>query len=243
MAATPARPFVVMTHNVGNGLAPPAALCAVLRAAGADLIGLQEVTAAQAAALERDLADLYPYRVLYGEGIPGKGILSKFPLHDVERLSLYPQRPDLRATVELDGGAVQVLVAHPRPPGFHWNGFYMNAHSQAQIAALIALATAGPPTILLGDFNLTEQTRLYSQIRAAGLRDAFRTAGQGPGWTLPTRFYRLPLTPMLRIDYIWYTPHFDTNASWVGRNSGSDHLPVLARLAWADPPSPAPPAR
>jgi endonuclease/exonuclease/phosphatase (EEP) superfamily protein YafD len=243
MVPTPARPFVVMTHNVGNGLAPPAGLCAMLRAAGADLIGLQEVTAAQAAALEHDLADLYPYRVLYGEGIPGKGLLSKFPLHAVERLQLYPRRPDLRATVELEGGSVLCIVAHPRPPGFHWNGFYMNAQSRTQIAALIALATAGPPAILLGDFNLTELTRLYNQIRCAGLIDAFQAAGRGAGWTLPTRYYALPLTPMLRIDYIWHTPHLHATAAWVGRNSGSDHLPVLARLAWAAAPPAAQPMR
>jgi vancomycin resistance protein VanJ len=232
-----------MTHNAGNGLAPPAGLCAVLRAAGADLIGLQEITAAQAAALERDLADLYPYRVLYGEGIPGKGLLSKFPLRAVERLSLYPHRPDLRATVELPGGPLQCIVAHPRPPGFHWNGFYMNALSRTQIATLIALATAGPPTILLGDFNLTEQTRLYAQIHSAGLIDAFQTAGKGRGWTLPTRYYALPLTPMLRIDYIWHTPHLHATAAWVGNKTGSDHLPVLARLAWATPPPAGPPTR
>jgi endonuclease/exonuclease/phosphatase (EEP) superfamily protein YafD len=229
------RAFVVMTHNAGNGLAPPATLAAVLRAAGADLVGLQEITAVQATALERDLADLYPHRVLYGEGIPGKGLLSKFPLRDVERLRLYPDRPDLRATVEMDGAALSVIVAHPRPPGFHWNGFYMNAHSLAQVAALIRLATTGAPTVLLGDFNLTDRARLYAEIRRAGLIDAFRAAGQGPGWTLPTRYFRLPLTPLLRIDYIWYTAHLRAAAAWVGRDSGSDHLPVLARMARAKP--------
>lgn len=231
------RPFVVLTHNAGNGLAPPPTLTAVLRAAGADLVGLQEITSGQAAAVERDLADLYPYRVLYGEGIPGKGLLSKFPLRDVERLMLYPARPDLRATVEMEGADLTVIVAHPRPPGLHWNGFYMNAQSRAQIATLIRLATTGVPTVLLGDFNLTERTRLYAEIQRAGLIDAFRAAGRGQGWTLPTRYFRLPLTPMLRIDYIWHTAHLRAAAAWVGRDSGSDHLPVLARLTWAAHPA------
>src|SRR6478672_10889406 len=81
--------FLVMTHNAGNTLAPPDRLAAMLRESGADLIGLQEVTRLHAEALE-GLADVYPYRVHQGDGIPGKGILSKFPLRDVEPLELYP---------------------------------------------------------------------------------------------------------------------------------------------------------
>jgi endonuclease/exonuclease/phosphatase (EEP) superfamily protein YafD len=36
----------------------------------------------------------------------------------------------------------------------------------------------------------------------------------------------------MRIDHILYTDHFVAQRAWVGPNAGSDHLPVLAELAW-----------
>ena len=47
--------FTVMTFNVGNGLAKPARLVAALRICDADVVGLQELNAEQAEAIERDL--------------------------------------------------------------------------------------------------------------------------------------------------------------------------------------------
>jgi vancomycin resistance protein VanJ len=34
-----------------------------------------------------------------------------------------------------------------------------------------------------------------------------------------------------RVDYIWHTPDLVALEAWVGADAGSDHLPVLARLA------------
>ena len=232
MDPTPAGPFVVLTHNIGNGLAPPAKLIPVLRAAQADLIGLQEITAEQAAAITRDLADLYPYQIVHGEGIPGKGILSKFPIHTIERLHFYPERPDLRAIVTLPEGDLLVIVAHPRPPTLGRRGFAMSDLSRRQIARLVAHASTGAPALLLGDFNLSPRHPFYRGLQKRGWVDAFAAAGQGAGLTLPTRYLALPLVPFLRVDYIWHTAHLRAVDAWVGPATGSDHLPVLARLAW-----------
>src|SRR5689334_12886058 len=181
MASSPPGAFVVLTHNIGNGLARPADLLPVLRAAQADIIGLQEVTVAQAAAITVGLADCYPHQAVYGAGIPGKGLLSKFPIHSVEHLPFYPQRPDLRAVVALPGGDLPVIVAHPRPPTLGARGFGMSALSRRQIARLVELATAGGPALLLGDFNLTPRHPFYRSLQSRGLQDAFAEAGQGAG--------------------------------------------------------------
>jgi len=226
--------FIVMTHNTGNGLARPADLVRVLAQSEADLIGLQEVTALQKAHIERELGDKYPHMVLFGEGIPGKGVLSKFPLRDVERLRIYPDRPDLRVTVEIEGREVCLIVGHPPPPRIRRTGFHMDRQTTEHVKQLVSLAAQGPPAILLGDFNLTEQNTLYSHIKEAGLLDAFRSAGEGAGLTLPTRYFRVRLRPMLRVDYVWHTPHLKAYRAWVGENSGSDHLPVLARMSWEE---------
>lgn len=232
--AAPAGAFTAMTHNVGNGLAPPAALAAALCRSGADIVGLVELADAQAVAVAR-LTDRYPYQALYPSGIPGKGLLSRFPITATRQLDLFPARPDLHALVEVDGRALTVIVAHPLPPRFHRRGFSFLAGTRAQLARLTALATAGGPTLLVGDFNLTDRHPLYRSKSAAGLVDAFQAAGSGRGYTFPARLGPLPCLPLLRLDYIWHTRHLRATACWIGEAAGSDHRPVLARLAWATP--------
>lgn len=224
--------YLVMTHNTGNGLADPALLVDVLSRSGADLIGLQEITEQQAQAIRQDLAVEYPYQLLFGAGIPGKGLLSKFPILNYQQLELYPDRPDLVATVKLRHGEVTIIVAHPPPPRIHSNGIYMNAATRQQIETLITLATHGGPVLLLGDFNMTTRSTHHASFRNRGLIDAFENAGSGPGFTLPKRWKNIPLLPMARVDYIWHTDHMQPLDSWIGPATGSDHLPVLARLRW-----------
>ena len=42
----------------------------------------------------------------------------------------------------------------------------------------------------------------------------------------------IPLSPVLRVDYVLRTTHFKTEGAWIGDSTGSDHRPVLARLSW-----------
>lgn len=224
--------YTILTHNAGNGLASPVELVNFIRSSSADIVGLQEITASQAFALDANLADLYPHRVLFGDGIPGKGLLSKFPILEHEQLYLYPARPDLLAVIQLAEGELTVIVAHPPPPRIHRNGIYMNKATMRQIKTLRSLATAGGPVLMLGDFNMTAISNQHASFRAAGLIDAFQESGAGFGFTLPTRWKQIPLVPMARVDYIWHTPHFEPLESWIGPATGSDHLPVFARLGW-----------
>jgi vancomycin resistance protein VanJ len=226
------RTYTIMTHNAGNGLADPQPLVDVLRNSGADLIGLQEITADQANAIDKSLAGLYPYRIMFGDGIPGKGLLSKFPITNFKQLNLYPDRPDLLATIQLADAELTVIVAHPPPPRLHTDGIYMNAATQQQLYELIRMATHGGPVLMMGDFNMTTRSIFYTTLRRMGLIDAFEVAGQGPGFTLPLRWKNIPLLPMARVDYIWHTSHLVPLKSWIGENTGSDHLPVLAQLQW-----------
>jgi vancomycin resistance protein VanJ len=238
MNAAPGDSLLVMTHNIGNGHARPPKLVQVLRDSAADIIGLQEITAAQAEALDTMLGDVYPYRVLYGEGIPGKGLLSRFPIVDSQQLHIFPNRPDLWGQVEVSGRRLDLVIGHPWPPRAHRNGYYQGPETRAHIRELLALSTSGQAAIIMGDFNFTDRHSAYAEFVAAGLTDAFRAAGTGRGGTLPVHFSRIPLSPLLRVDYIFHTGHFKTEEAWVGSSTGSDHLPVLARLCWAEHPEP-----
>jgi vancomycin resistance protein VanJ len=208
-------------------------LVAVIGDSGADIVGLQELTVAQADAIERHLVEPYPHRVLFGQGIPGKGLLSTFPIADVEQIDLYPARPDLRAVVRAGDRDLVVVVAHP-PPRNYRKGFPVDQATIAQITGLITLATSGQPTIMVGDFNAVRRSATYARLAAAGLVDAFRAAGGRGGATLPARLARVSLKPVVRVDYIWHTAHLSTLECWIGPECGSDHLPVLARIRFQE---------
>jgi endonuclease/exonuclease/phosphatase (EEP) superfamily protein YafD len=238
--------ITVMTYNLGDGLATPDRLVPLLRDSGADLIGLEEVNAEMAAALAVDLKDAYPYQVLHGLGIPGKGLLSRYPILTSDLLEFNPGRPDLRAVVDLGGTTVTVIVAHPPPPRLTRTGLGQRPGTAGQVEGLLAtVAATEGPLLLLGDFNVTTMHDLYRRLERADLTDVFRAVGRGFGFTSPAVLARLdehgipirrvPFKPVLRIDYVWTSRHWQPLAAWVGPSAGSDHLPVLARLAL--PPS------
>ena len=237
-------PLTVMTFNVGNGLAEPVRVANLLRQVRADVVGLQELAAPQAEALAGELTDAYPYQVLIPTGFAGKGLLSRHPLVEHEQLCLYEARPDLRAVIEIAGRPLCVLVGHPPPPRLNRHRICFDSAAVAQIQALSALALEHAPSVLLGDFNMTPRNPIYVQLVEAGLVDSFAVAGSGRGWTLPRRLGHasrvnhglagLPLRPVARVDYIWHTRELRTEAAWLGSDAGSDHLPVVARLALPD---------
>jgi vancomycin resistance protein VanJ len=229
----------VMTYNVGNGLAHPHRLADFVKLAAADVVGIQELAVPQADALSR-LSSMYPYQVFFPAGFAGKGLLSRYPIVAHEPVALYPDRPDLRATIEVGGAGLNVLVAHPPPPRLRGARLAFDSRAVSQIESLAALALERAPGVLLGDFNMTPRNPAYARFIASGLVDAFGAVGGGAGLTLPLRvghaarfrhrLHRFPLRPVARVDYIWCTPGVLAEAAWVGNDAGSDHLPVLARL-------------
>jgi endonuclease/exonuclease/phosphatase (EEP) superfamily protein YafD len=232
--------LTVMTYNVGNGLADPSRLANLLRESPADLVGLQELAVPQAEVMASDLTSIYPYQILTPTGFAGKGLLSRYPVLTQEQLTLYPDRADLRAAVDIHGVSVNVLIAHPPPPRLRGARIDFDPMAVSQLNTLAGLALESRPSVLLGDFNMSRRNPAYARFIAAGLMDAFAVAGSGRGWTLPKRLGRatrfrhglhgLPLRPVMRVDYIWYTPGLHAESAWVGGDAGSDHLPVLARL-------------
>jgi endonuclease/exonuclease/phosphatase family metal-dependent hydrolase len=233
--------LTVMTFNVGNGLARPKRLVRALQDSRADIVALQELSSAQADAVENELTDLFPHQVLVPAGFAGKGLLSRFPLTHSQQLALYPERPDLTVRLDVEGAALSLVVGHPPPPRFRGARMAFDRDALAQLETLASHAMDAAPGVLLGDMNMTPRHHVYAQFVAAGLVDAFAQAGQGRGLTLPVRLgharikhglHRLPLRTVARVDYIWLTPGLRAESAWVGNDGGSDHLPVFARIAF-----------
>jgi endonuclease/exonuclease/phosphatase (EEP) superfamily protein YafD len=232
-----------MTCNVGNDRAKPERLIPVIRESGADLIGVQELSETQGEAIASELEIEYPHQVIYSGGFAGKAVLSRYQIKAAEQLHLSTVRPDLQAMIGIDGIELTFIVAHPPPPRPHWRGLKFDRQTWQQIITLAKLAVNQPPAILLGDFNLADWWGEYAYLRGTGLEDAFRECGINRGHTLPRRIgpwkrlmplnrllSGLQLFPLLRVDYIWYTEPLHCQQAWVGEDTGSDHLPVLARL-------------
>ena len=103
--------LTVMTFNVLAWNRRHAALADAILAADADVVGLQELHAEIAEALDPRLLRRYPYRALYPtRTTSGSGILSRHPLHDVAafRLSDHGHWCQ-RAVVETPTGSLSVL--------------------------------------------------------------------------------------------------------------------------------------
>jgi endonuclease/exonuclease/phosphatase family metal-dependent hydrolase len=245
IAAAEIRPLVVLTYNLHAEATHLDPLIAVIREAGADVVALQELSPAAAQAFEAQLAELYPHRALHpGRDNPilGQGVLSRYPIRDdiYWRMNLAHQR----VTLDVEGAPVALYNAHPPPPltrrpeGLS----YAPDRRSADIAEVLRRAAEETlPTILAGDFNMTDRTGDYAAV-AARYADTFREAGWGLGLTLPDysqpQAYAnqiplpwLPVPRLVRIDYVFHDQRFAAVASRVWPASGgSDHRPVLAHL-------------
>ncbi len=225
----PPAALTVMTYNTGNGVARWGELERAIRESGADIVAIQESVAEEVPLYRRDLSDLYPYQVFHGSGLAGIGMLSRYPIQDEGLKYLASSRPYLVVFLEIGGRTLTVISAHPlviMGPGAD------QADGRADYAMMAELAVEQGNTVLAGDLNLTDQNEGYAALMTRGLKDAHRESGFGLGLTFPRRLRSRWSTPVIRIDYILTTPDMQPVETWVGEDGGSDHLPVLARIAW-----------
>jgi len=238
----------VMTANVGAGLAHDTDIEAALRAAGADIVGFEELPRAQARRLRGALADVYPEAAFFADGNEGRGVMSRYPLRSARILEIATGRPDVVAEIDVEGLVLTVIVAHPRPQRITRTGLLFDFPSRRQFLRLARLTREAAPAVMLGDFNMSPRHPGYLRIQAMGLVDTFAAKGKGLGLTFPTRvgFSRMPgdrlarskVPPVVRFDYIWCTPDITVQAAWIGPDAGSDHAPVMARLTLPPPARP-----
>ena len=244
--ADPRQSLRVLTFNVLFENKDYPAIARIVAAQSADIVALQEVEPALAELLRVRFADTYPYLALEPRRGPfGMAILSRLPLDDHQ---IVVERPwgvgGFATSVSTVCGPVRLLAMHTVPtiPGIS------PAHNRVEVFRTVrerreeiqdALAYLGRhpgPTLLVGDFNLTDQHETYRLI-TQGYRDSFREVGWGFGFTFPARRGQLPLVhrpyswPFLRIDYVFHSPDLRAQAARVGsENVGSDHRPLVADI-------------
>ena len=222
--------LTVMTYNISNGLASPDTLIAVIHESGADIVAVQEMTREQSSGLQHGLKEIYPHQYFHGTGIPGIGILSRYPIMEEDLFSLQGPNPYLLVRIRIEDTTFTVMVVHPSV-AFGPGG--PGSPSRADMPVLSKMAAENERVIMLGDLNVTDQNEGYSLLAREGLMDVFRAAGWGFGLTYPKRTWSgASSIPLIRIDYILVTEDLCPVRAWVGEDGGSDHLPVLAVLKW-----------
>jgi vancomycin resistance protein VanJ len=249
-------PVRVMTFNLLAQSRPAGGILAVIAQADPDVILVQELGASLAGAMHEALGVSYPYSRLRTGGWGGTGIWSRFPIEAEEQWPGSERGAQWQhAVLDVAGRRLHVVNLHLSTPTTRWRPRADGPLSlpalptgetttgrTTEIATLVprlrALAQGPQGLVVAGDLNLTDQTPEYRALRSAGLADAYRSAGWGFGHTFPVgRRARLgpwrvtiPV-PLLRLDYILYSPHLAVTRARVWPSSrGSDHLPVVADL-------------
>jgi endonuclease/exonuclease/phosphatase (EEP) superfamily protein YafD len=197
---------------------------------------LQEYTIAMDGPLRTALADDYPYQLRKPrEMSDGWAIFSRRPLLAPIDTSLRLGDSNRQARFGLRIGDREVIVyaLHLTCP----KSMEQIGANRAEVSDLLELVAAEKkPVILAGDFNFTETTANAAALRGAGLLDAHELAGSGRGSTW--RYRKFGLThrlPGFRIDHVYIGPELTCTNAQVLDLPTSDHRPIIADVAWAQP--------
>ena len=220
--------------------------CEVFAGLGADVLALQEGPALPlmrriAERLQRHLAS-FPSPTAY----PGY-LLSRSPIAE-SRVFSHPgpgagegpySRSAGAARLEVGGQTLWVVAVHLHPR----DRALRQREAQVLTAHLDAIAAADRPSVVLGDCNSPIEEPLHQTLAGRGFVNAMRAVGGGIVPTMDTHGVRSaaidhiyvsgPIGPALSAARVVRDPGFRSGVApdpgaWVH----SDHLPVIADLAW-----------
>ncbi|GAA2561903.1 endonuclease/exonuclease/phosphatase family protein [Streptomyces fimbriatus] len=214
--------LVVVQHNVSDENPDPAGTARALADARPDLVALQELVPRALPVYERTLAPHYPYHAVRGT----VGLWSRYPLTDARLLDIKPRgitaawNRGLRAVVRTPHGDIAAYVAHLPSVRVRASGLASSWRDES--AGLLGEAIAAEDlgtVILLGDLNGTADDRGLAPVTSR--------------MNVPERGFALSFPaalPLARIDQVM------ARSATVGRiralpATGSDHLPVAARIS------------
>jgi endonuclease/exonuclease/phosphatase family metal-dependent hydrolase len=237
----------VMSWNVHGSAGPnPVDVAARIRAAGVDVVGLQEIRRRQARAVATALGwhhvwarKHFPYGPIWwlaeGMAIMSPHVLSghqHFVLNRGTSIWSHRRRIMQRAWLTLpDSSRLRLYNVHLASGAAAAERAAQATVVAGRIAEDRLAAAAGTrfDCILTGDLNARDEASTLAPLLGAALHDTW-PATSGPGYTSNTK------NPHQRIDYVLATESFattdaqvpSTDAAW---QALSDHLPVIVALS------------
>jgi endonuclease/exonuclease/phosphatase (EEP) superfamily protein YafD len=237
-------PLRIMTYNVYGMFVHERVPLAVMRLHSPDLVLLQEVrNTHHVMRLGQALGLSYWHFAPYSRERGGVAILSRWPLGPAQMLfwDSSPQgKVALAAQVDSPVGrfwACSVHLDNPlsaNPPMslwqkafFLWQEFFATTPrtQQAQELSAWLLGLGGEGMIMGGDFNsipLAGADRHLRQYFSDALSINLQQYFTGTYWGPPHN----PVLP--RIDFVYYSPHWQVVEAQVIQQKASDHFPILA---------------
>lgn len=193
-----------------------------------DIIILQEFTALCHMMMSNSLAG-YHYR----KEIPradnfGIALYSKIPLEQIADISLgNALLPSIHCKVKTANGALHLITTHPLPP----IGEMYTDSRNSQLRDLAKFtSTSNENFVVLGDLNTSSYSPHFKSLLEQGkLYDSRKGFGIQSSW--PTWF---PLASTT-LDHCLATKNIRIKSRKIGRNIGSDHLPVIVEIGLKEP--------
>lgn len=225
-ATSPPHSLRVLAINVyikNRNYAPTINL---IREENPDLVAVIEVNQNWLQALQ-SIEDILPYSLQSPrtELSSGIALYSKFPLTP-EAIETFetPKDYHLGATLMQDGRRLAVVALHPPPPIRATLFDYRNRELEA-IGQYVQ--TLGDPVVVMGDLNITMWSPNYQKfIEISRLNNTRKGFGVLPTWNTYHPLLYIP------IDHCLVSSDIHVLYTKTGKNVGSDHLPVIAELAY-----------
>lgn len=237
-AETPSGPQVrVLTYNVNWG-APRADLAVdIIRKSAADIVCLQETTPEWEQYLRQVLAGQYQFmKFRYSRDRMGGGLafLSRLPTREIAYIpSTTGWFDGWIMAIDTAIGSLQILNVHLRPPisdSGSWVSGYLTTKDDRMREMENFYGQRDPrlPTLVLGDFNDGENSRVLRWLERQGMVNALPEFDSStPTWEW--RYGGMKLSR--RMDHIVYGPNLRCFSAEVLPAGASDHFPVQAVFA------------
>lgn len=155
----------------------------------------------------------------------GLALLSRFPLKRV-RVHEAPEVPDayIEADLVVGEARVRVVALHPERPGLA----FRIARRNATLEHVARTTEWTERALVVGDLNVTLYSPAFQDlVESAALADSRAGFGRQPTWNPP---YGLP-GEWLDLDHVLVRSGLAVLERRVGPDVGSDHRPVVARVA------------
>jgi len=231
----------VMTYNLNFNTNHNSKIIFSIHASEADVIALQELNVTTAELIKIELIKKYPFQILNpANDVSGMGIISRLPIKQSndDLPGVWLGRPQI-IDLELNGELIKIINIHSTSIVLDsFSTIKEGVISREEQAHFLIdyIQKYNYPTIIMGDFNLTDQNHAY-KILTNKLTDAWRRKGFGFGHTFPGGAGRYKIYGkyipqwLFRIDYIFYTSRFNIKKIYLGEWDGiSDHRPIVAKL-------------
>jgi endonuclease/exonuclease/phosphatase (EEP) superfamily protein YafD len=168
------------------------------------------------------LKDILPYSIAHQDvKIDGAAIYSKLPLLNTSIKSLGGGRKSILADVLIQKKLISVIAVHPSQA---LGKIYFEERNRQLVGIADYVAKVKNP-LVVGDFNVTMWSPYYKRfVSTAKLRNARKGFGILPSWHTSYPLLSIP------IDHCFVRDNIKVLKIRIGRNVGSDHLPVITDL-------------